>query len=103
MYRLKGGKFGFAETVSANKVTANQKAAEPLDVSTVEGQKAEAYLLGSDDDDENSDTVLSEYPLILCFGLKGRTYFLTIKKDVYTLTSGGNNLIYGEGFLLKCQ
>ncbi|WAQ99503.1 EXOS9-like protein, partial [Mya arenaria] len=61
--RAKGGKFGFAETISLDSVTTNQKPAEPIDISTIEGQKAQAYLVGSDtggdlgDSSEEEDVV----------------------------------------------
>ncbi|XP_053399917.1 exosome complex component RRP45-like [Mercenaria mercenaria] len=58
--RSKGGKFGFAESVCKNKLTTNQKTTEPVDMDTVEGEMASAYLQGSDDSDTNSDITSSE-------------------------------------------
>lgn len=75
-YRQKGGKFGFAETVSANKITVTQKPAEPLDVSTVDGQRAESFLRGSDDDEMDSDVVSSEYPFSIC--IPGLLYYVNV-------------------------
>lgn len=58
--RLKGGRFGFAESISVDKVTANQKQAEAIDTSTLEGQKAAAYIRGSDSSDMDSSIVSSD-------------------------------------------
>jgi len=58
--RLKGGRFGFAESISVDKVTANQKQAEAIDMSTLEGQKAAAYIRGSDSSDMDSSIVSSD-------------------------------------------
>jgi len=56
-FRLKGGKFGFAETVAPNRVTAHRKAAKPVDVATLAGHQDV-----DDDDDMDSDDVSEEYP-----------------------------------------
>ncbi|KAH3830630.1 exosome complex component RRP45-like [Dreissena polymorpha] len=58
--RFKGGKFGFAESVSLDKVTANQKIAEPVDMTTLDAQRAASYLEGSESSDMDSSIVSSE-------------------------------------------
>lgn len=58
--RSKGGKFGFAETVCKNKLTANQKQSKPVDMDTVEDQMASAQIVVSDESEMDSDIVSSE-------------------------------------------
>ncbi|XP_052793294.1 exosome complex component RRP45-like isoform X3 [Mya arenaria] len=63
--RAKGGKFGFAETISLDSVTTNQKPAEPIDISTIEGQKAQAYLVGSDSGDSSMGSSEDEEDVVI--------------------------------------
>ena len=63
-YRSKGGKFGFAESLSGDKVTANQSEGGSVDMEIVEKEMTSAFLRGSDVEEEemDSDVASPEYP-----------------------------------------
>ena len=64
VYRAKGGKFGFAESVTRNKLTTNEKSTEHIDTEAVEKQmKSERVEIS--DSDRDSDVMSSEYPFII--------------------------------------
>ena len=63
-HRSKGGKFGFAESLSGDKVTVNQSEGGSVDMETVEKEMTSAFLHGSDEEEEeiDSDVGSPEYP-----------------------------------------
>ena len=60
--RSKGGKFGFAESLSGDKVTANQSEGGSVGMETVEQEMISAFLRESDEEEMDSDVASPEYP-----------------------------------------